>query len=74
MVLTPSDQANTGEAPDSKTERASKRAARGLCPSAAQRKRSGTKLNRHGSRGLLVFALEHKQELEGLRLFPSDFR
>lgn len=33
-----------------------------------------TKLRLHGQRGLLLFALEHKQELERLKLFPSDFK
>ena len=30
------------------------------------------KLELHGSRGLLLFALEHKQELKGFKLFPGD--
>lgn len=33
-----------------------------------------TKLDLHGSRGLLVFALENKEELLRLKLFPSDFK
>jgi DNA-binding NarL/FixJ family response regulator len=33
-----------------------------------------TKLNLHGSRGLLVFALEQKDELDRLKLLPSDFK
>ncbi|MBT5707579.1 response regulator transcription factor [Verrucomicrobia bacterium] len=30
------------------------------------------KLELRGSRGLLLFALEHKEELKGFKLFPSD--
>lgn len=33
-----------------------------------------TKLNLSGQRGLLVFALERKEELQRLKLFPSDFK
>lgn len=33
-----------------------------------------TKLNLHGSRGLLVFALKNKDELQRLKLFPADFK
>ena len=31
-------------------------------------------LHLHGQRGLLVFALENKDELQRLKLFPSDFK
>jgi DNA-binding CsgD family transcriptional regulator len=30
-----------------------------------------TKLNLHGARGLLLFALEHREELRNLRLLPE---
>lgn len=33
-----------------------------------------TKLNLHGNRGLLMFALDNRNELLRLKLFPSDFK
>ena len=38
------------------------------------RNNMSTKLNQRGQRGLLVFALARKEELQKLKLFPSDFK